>query len=107
MLSDVLLGAGAYQVDLQIGELVLVLIIRKHGSAASQKPRVDIVVAQVRQAAQVGREGGQVFGGIGERRTLKNEESGFVVDLAVEGDASTSLIYRKLASFRLCGGRIG
>lgn len=86
-----LLGAGVDQVDLEVGELVVV-VAAAAAEAAGQVPKVDVVGAQVLERPQGAGDGAQVLGRGGEGGALEDQEGGLGVDGAVEGGSSSGLV---------------
>lgn len=92
VLLDVFLGTRPDQVHLEIGIAVLSSGGPGWAAASAQKPVVDIIVVQVGEAAKVGRESGQVLGGVGEGRAREDEDGWIGFDTTVKSDTAPTVV---------------
>lgn len=88
---DVLLCARVDEVDLQVGELVLILGVFD-GTAAGHVPVVNVVGAQILECPQTAGYGAKVVVGAGEGRALEDEQRGLLVNGAAQRRPAPCLV---------------
>ena len=72
VLLDVLLGAGIYQVDLEVGKVVAVGVVDL--AAVCQIPVVDVVGAEIFQCSKACGGNGKIIVRAGKRRPFEDQK---------------------------------